>query len=146
MIVETDFEGCLPLLRKLWPHVAAVSPIDNTAGAISYTTDQWHLIRPRYFLWVEDGAEVGCTHAYNSGAGRVRIRGTYVEDAYRGRDIAYGLVRHALIEFSAENHTAYTFPRKGTEGFYARLGFVTKWLPRVGPHSFTYAEAPLAPP
>lgn len=145
MIVETDFDGSLPLLRVLWADHPIIAPIDNTGGMILYPADQWHRIRPRYFLWMDDGEAVGCSHAYNTGNGHVRIRGTYVAESYRKRDIAIRLVRHAMAQFSTENHMAYTFPRKGTEGFYARLGFVTKMLPRQGPHSFSFATAPLLP-
>jgi GNAT superfamily N-acetyltransferase len=108
-------------------------PIDNTLGKIKFFGKDYELIKPKYFVALQDNVLVSCTHAYLTGMGEVRIRGTYCEHEFRRTGIAGQLVNMAIEQFP-ECTMVYTFPRFGVEGFYARLGFTI--APERWPHIY----------
>lgn len=123
LIKESSYDECLPLLKELWPDKEPIPPIDNTLGMIKYWGEKWSLMVPRYVVALDDnGIPFGCTHAYETGPGELRIRGTYCRPDSRYSGVASALVNTAIGLFPHCNFI-YTFPRFGVEGFYAKLGF-----------------------
>jgi GNAT superfamily N-acetyltransferase len=110
------------LLKKLWPDKEPILPIDNTLGRIKFFGKEYSLIKPVYFIALLENTPIACTHAYLTADDEVRIRGTFCEPDYRKTGIAGQLVNLAIAEFP-KCKLAYTFPRFGVEGFYARLDF-----------------------
>lgn len=119
---ESSYDECLPLLKKLWPNKEPIPPIDNTLGKIKFVGKDYNLIKPKFFIAILDGTAIACTHAYLTAPDEVRIRGTFCEPVYRKTGVAGKLVNMAIEAFPGCT-LAYTFPRFGVEGFYAKLGF-----------------------
>lgn len=142
MLEVVSFSECVPLLQKLWPEAEKVQPIDNLAGLIEYAGNEYHLIKPKYFLWFEGDIPVGTVHLYNCGAGRVRVRGSWIQPELRGRGIGAAMLREAMAHFP-EAKLFFTFCREGSESFYKSLGFVIKEKMRYAAtyrHGYVYAE------
>jgi hypothetical protein len=118
-VSEVDYEDCVPLLRKLWPDKVPTPRFDDTLKRIKVPKST---LKPTFLIHAINGIPVGTTHAYRTGDGEVRIRGTYVEPEYRRTSIASDLVLEVLKLFP-DCHTAYTYPRVGSEQFYQSLGF-----------------------
>jgi len=123
MICRTSsYDECLPLMKQLWPDKEIIMPIDNTLGKIKFFGEEYNLIKPKYFIALFDNTPIACTHAYLTSPDEVRIRGTYCNPDFRKTGVAGRLVDMAIACFP-ECNLAYTFPRVGVEGFYARIGF-----------------------
>lgn len=122
---KSSYDECLPLLKKLWPDKEPIMPIDNTLGRIKFFGKDYALIKPKYFIGIIEDVPVACTHAYITAPDELRIRGTFCEPTFRKTGIAGQLVNMALRSFP-QCKIAYTFPRSGVEGFYARLGFTVE--------------------
>lgn len=122
-IKESSYEECYSLMQALWPDKVPVPPIDNTLCMIQYTGLDYTLMKPRYMIAFDDhGTEFACTHAYKTGPGQLRIRGTYCRPENRTKGIAETLV-NAVIDLFPDCDYIYTFPRFGSEGFYNKIGF-----------------------
>lgn len=138
---EVSFEDTIPLLRKLWPDKVPTPRFDDTLKRIKVAKST---IQPTFLIHAIDGIPVGTTHAYRTGDGEVRIRGTYVEPEYRRTSIARDLVLEVLKMFP-DCHTAYTYPRVGSEQFYQSLGFEITGGPHQIYKGIYEAEKPLRP-
>lgn len=122
-IKESSYTECYALMQELWPDKVPVPPIDNTLGMIQYTGLEYSLIKPRYMIAIDEfGKAFACTHAYKTGLGQLRIRGTYCQPQQRTNRIA-GTLINAVIDLFPDCDYIYTFPRFGSEGFYNKIGF-----------------------
>jgi len=123
LIKESSYAECLPLLKELWPDKEPIPPIDNTLGMIKFWGSDYSLMKPRYVIAIDNNGEAfGCTHAYLTGPGELRVRGTYCKADNRYSGVASTMVNQ-VIDMFPDCNFVYTFPRNGVEGFYASLGF-----------------------
>lgn len=123
LIRESNYNECLPLLQILWPDFETILSIDNTLCRIKYSGREMAKIKPRYIIALDDnGTKFGTTHAYESGPNELRIRGTYCDPSYRNLGIGKRMINQVIDLFPHCNFI-YTFPRLGSEKFYASIGF-----------------------
>lgn len=129
-IRESSYTECYALMKELWPDKDPVPPIDNTLGMIKYSGADYAKMRPRFMIAIDDsGVPFACTHAYETGPGELRIRGTYCRPNSREGGVAAQLVNRVIDLFPHCNYI-YTFPRFGVEGFYQKIGFT------IGEHTW----------
>lgn len=144
------FQEVLPLWSAgLWPNrnspINPVSPLDHQLR-YSFSIKGAH---PTFWILESQGKVVGTLSGFQTGQSYYRVRGLYIEPAYRGRGWSSRLLLAALNQARVErNSTAWTLPRKSTFRAYEAVGFsrASDWFSEgmeFGPNCLSFVQIPL---
>ena len=122
-VEQCEFKDVLSSWDKLWPnrtHRKMSSMLNDT----EYDVVIFNMYEPRFYRIRDEDKTIGVMSSHRTTDDRMRVRGLYVDDEYRGKGLAKKLIQ-AGIDHGIEEKCSivWTLPTEDGVHVYKSLGF-----------------------
>jgi GNAT superfamily N-acetyltransferase len=125
IINRITFEEVLPKWKQLWPGKEKIKPINCNTFLGGTDFDIPKRFKATYFGCYHNKELIGVTSGYRNTLNIYRVRGTWVDEIYRGKGISTLLLKENEKQAKLEKCTImWTMGRKSAEYAYKNFGFI----------------------
>jgi GNAT superfamily N-acetyltransferase len=129
VIKDIDFQTILPIWKnKLWPERnSVIEPISaiNISGEIDGSIIEINPT-PHFFSFQINGEICAVTSVHQTNSNEYRLRGTWVDETYRGCGHGKKLIKYVLDLYLQSGGTVWTMSREDSVRFYEKMNFQLK--------------------